>query len=104
MPGRRRKIRCIFVRGSAVCEHCSTRGIACIDQRDRVDHDASNARSHPGSSHEASRDPSQKPSPFLTGPVPEEEEEEDESFDVEPPGEQSYTHPPLVSMLKKTQV
>ncbi|KAJ3499209.1 hypothetical protein NLG97_g503 [Lecanicillium saksenae] len=31
---RRRKIRCIFVPGKAICVHCELRGCQCIDQRD----------------------------------------------------------------------
>ncbi|KAJ4328898.1 hypothetical protein N0V84_000686 [Fusarium piperis] len=34
---RRRKIRCIFLPGSSVCSHCSTRGSTCIDQNEGVD-------------------------------------------------------------------
>ena len=32
--GRRRKLRCSFEPGTAVCTHCSVRGTHCVDQRD----------------------------------------------------------------------
>lgn len=95
--GRRRKVRCYFIRGDSVCSPCVIRGSQCIDQRESI---KAASRVSPPASHTSPEAEVAK----RQHPLPSSNPQLNRHSDINPQAGETDQRIPLVSVLHNARV